>query len=878
MIKKILKFGGSSVGTPEMINKASRIVIDTSLAPGRAGGQAKKSEVAVVVSAFQGVTDQLLRSAKLAEVGDTKYKNEVGAISKRHVEAVNKLIKNKKLKVLSLNYVEKLIKELSVVLEKIYSSPAKSQSDRGARKEAEPKELDLIVSFGERLSAFIVSSHIQDSFKIKSYFVDARELIKTDDNFINAVVDFNSTNKIIKNYFKGKSGIPVVTGFLGSTKNNETTTLGRGGSDYSAAILGAALGVEIVEIWTDVDGILSADPKLVKNAVVLDEVSYEEAVELAYFGAKVIHPATMLPAVKEGIPIVIKNTFNPSAKGTLVLKNPEKGASPVKGITSIDGISLVIIGGVSLIGIPGSAARVFDATRRAKANVILISQASSEHTICLAIKTNELGSALAELKKEFEKEIKDRAVNLSHISNQAIIAMVGDEMRGTPGISGRLFKVLGDNNINITAIAQGGSERNISLTVDSEDKVRALNLIHDKFVFGGVKNIFLVGTGNIGGTLLDQIRDLESDLLRVCGVINDKKMFLSEMGMDLSNWRGVLEKGQEVYPVRNSPPRRPFGRASAGAISNGTSFDSWISDAKKINFSNKIFIDCTASESVSKKYIEIVGSGFNIVTPNKKFNVLPMKDYVEMRKALIENKKKFLYETNVGAALPIISTIRDFVATGDKVEKIEGIFSGTLSYIFNNFNSKENFSPAKSKSDRGASESDSFSAVVEKARRLGYTEPDPREDLSGQDVGRKLLILAREIGLEIDFKDVKIESLVPEKLRKIHPRTYKVGGGVKDVKKFMTELNKFDSQFKKMSEKAEKQNKVLRYVAKIEKGKASAKLEMISKDNPLAHTSGADNIFAFYTKRYKVRPLVVQGPGAGAEVTAGGVLADILKI
>ena len=826
-----------------MISKVSRIVIEAS----------KNKEVAVVVSAFQGVTDQLLKSAKLAAMGDIKYKDEVESIKKRHLVAVRSLVSIKGGKVISLreishrekslNYVEKLIKELRDVLEKIY-----------AQKEILPKDSDLVVSFGERLSAFIVSSHIQDSFKIKSYFVDARELVKTDDNFINAAVDFNLTNKIIKRYFSpsagGKLGIPVITGFLGSTKQSETTTLGRGGSDYSAAIFGAALGVEIVEIWTDVDGILSADPKIVKNAVVLDEISYEEAVELAYFGAKVIHPATMLPAVKAGIPIVIKNTFNPSAKGTLVLKNPAKSSSPVKGITSIDDISLVIIGGVSLIGIPGSAARVFDATRRAKANVILISQASSEHTICLAIKTSELELAMNSLKQEFEKEIKDRAVNLSFISNQAIIAMIGDEMRGTPGISGRLFKVLGDNKINITAIAQGGSERNISLTVDSKDKIRALNLIHDQFVFGGVKNIFLVGTGNIGGTLLDQIRDLESDFLRVCGVINDKKMYLSELGLDLKNWKKILEQNQEA------------------------DFDNWISDAGKINFSNKIFVDCTASESVSKKYVEIVESGFNIVTPNKKFNVLPMEEYVGMRNALKENNKKFMYETNVGAALPIISTIRDLISTGDKVEKIEGIFSGTLSFIFNNFNSKEN-----------------FSEIVAKAKKLGYTEPDPREDLSGQDVGRKLLILAREIGLKMDLEDVKIESLVPEKLRKI-----------KDVEKFMVELKKFDAYFKKLSEKAEKNNKVLRYVAKIypvrnspprrplgrasagvisngmKKWQVSASLEMVSRDNPLAHTSGADNIFAFYTKRYKVRPLVVQGPGAGAEVTAGGVLADILKI
>ncbi len=793
------------MGNPEMIKRASKIVVDA----------AKKEGVAMVVSAFQGITDQLLKSAKLAASGDVKYKDEVEIIKKRHEEAVKKLIKSKAGQKAALKYIENLIMELSEVLEKILS-----------KKEVSPKQLDLVASFGERFSAFIVSGYIKDGLFKKSYFVDARELVKTDDNFMNAAVDFLETNKIIKKYFSDKVGIPVITGFLGSTNNNETTTLGRGGSDYSGAIFGAALGVKIVEIWTDVDGILSADPKLVKNAVVLKEVGYEEAVELAYFGAKVIHPATMLPAVKKKIPIVIKNTFNPSTKGTLILKNPSDGGPVVKGITSVDVISLVIVGGVSLIGIPGSAARIFEATRKAKANVILISQASSEHTVCLAIKTSELKQALIFLKKEFQKEIKAGSVNLSFISDQAIIAVVGDKMRGTPGISGKLFKVLGENKINITAIAQGGSERNISLTVGSKDKAKALNLIHDQYVFDGVKNIFLIGTGNIGGTLLDQIKELPFKSLRVCGIINDKKMLLSELGIDLKNWKSSLEKGEAA------------------------DLNKWLNEAKRLNFSDKIFVDCTASEFIAKKYIEIAEAGFSVVSPNKKFNVLPMKDYEKIREVLRESSKRFLYETNVGAALPVLSTLRDLIAAGDRVERIEGIFSGTLSYIFNNFNSKEN-----------------FSEIVAKAKKLGYTEPDPREDLSGQDVGRKLLILAREIGLEMEFKDVKIESLVPEKLRKMS-----------DVEKFMEELKGFDGYFKKMSEKAERDDKVLRYVAKIYKDRASAKLEMVSKENPLAHTSGADNIFAFYTKRYKERPLVVQGPGAGAEVTAGGVLADILRI
>jgi aspartokinase/homoserine dehydrogenase 1 len=827
MITKILKFGGSSVGTPEMIRKTAKIVINAS----------KKEGVAVVVSAFQGVTDELL----LFQHSQECWNNKLQKLKNRHLDAVNKLVKSKKLKIESLKHIERLFNELSCVLEKI----------RG-KKEASPKELDLIASFGERLSAFIVSAHINDVFSKKSYFADARDFVRTDNNFVNASVDFDATNKLIRKYFNGKVGIPIITGFLGSTEQGETTTLGRGGSDYSAAIIGAALGVKIIEIWTDVDGILSADPKLVKNAKVLEEVSYEEAVELAYFGAKVIHPATMLPAIKKNIPIIIKNTF--SAKGgsayggnlgTLILKNPHDNRPAVKGITSIDDISLIIVGGVSLIGIPGSAARIFEATKQAGANVILISQASSEHTVCLAIKTTELERALSFLKDEFKKEIKEGSVSLSFISDQSIIAIVGDNMRGIPGISGKLFKVLGDNKINITAIAQGGSERNISLTVESKNKIKALNLIHDQFVFGGVKNIFLVGTGNIGEALLKQIKELSERVsyrssvgtfpeqlrgnsLRVCGIINNKKMLLSELGIDLNKWKKLLEKGE------------------------GANFDKWLEEIKKMNFVNKIFVDCTASEFISKKYIEITEAGFNIVSPNKKFNILPIKEYKKIKQVLNNKEKKFLYETNVGAGLPVISTLRDLINSGDKVEKVEGIFSGTLSYIFNNFNSKEN-----------------FSEIVAEARKLGYTEPDPREDLNGQDVGRKLLILAREVGLEMEMKDVKIESLVSVALQR-----------VKAPEEFLKGLEKYDNYFAELLKKAEKSGKVLRYVARLHVPfqRVEAKLEMISKDNPLASTRGTDNIFAFYTKRYKVRPLVVQGPGAGAEVTAGGVLADILRI
>jgi len=778
----------------------------------------KKDRIAVVVSAFQGVTDQLLKCARLAAKNDKQLFDELKSLKDRHVKAVKILIKKpKRLRNEALAYVESLFAELISVLEKI-----------SKEKEVSNKNLDYLASFGERLSAYIVAASMGNA-----YFVDARELVKTDNNFVNARVDFNKTNRRIKNYFRSRNGIPIITGFLGSTNKGETTTLGRGGSDYTAAIFGAALGVKIIEIWTDVDGVMSADPRLVKSAQVLPEISYEEAVEMAYFGAKVIHPATMLPAIKKGIPILIKNTFRPQAAGTLIQK--DLALQPmVKGITSIDNIVLVSVGGVSLSGIPGSAARVFEATAKAKANVILISQASSEYTICFAVKTAEAAKAFSSLKKEFKKEIRGGQVNLSVISNQVIIALVGDGMRGIPGVAGKLFKSLGDSGVNVTGIAQGGSERNISFVVDAKNKVKALNVVHGEFFENGRKNIFLIGAGNIGGALLNQISALNKFIpytltpnpsIRVCGIIDVFHMLMDEKGVSLKNWRQKLEKGEKP------------------------DLEKWFSWAKALPLGNKIFVDCTASEEVAKKYIELAQAGFNIVTPNKKFNTFSMKEYRQLREIMVKTGKQFLYETNVGAALPVIQPFRDLLGTGDKITKIEGIFSGTLSFIFNSYDGNR-----------------PFSEVVAEAKKLGYTEPDPREDLSGQDVGRKLLVLAREIGLELEMKNIKIQNLVPRVLsRRIAPED------------FLKRLKEFDDYFEKLLEKTKSKNKVLRYVAKFEHGRATASLQEVSMDNPLASTRGADNIFAFYTKRYNKRPLVVQGPGAGREVTAGGVLADILK-
>lgn len=798
MFKKILKFGGTSVGTPKAIKKVGKIVKESS---------SQKGEIAVVVSAFSGVTDGLLKCAHLAEKKEKKLSDEVSLLKERHKEVVRLLLSPKKRKE-TFQVIEKLFDELKEVLQKI------------EEKGLTAKDLDLVASFGERLSASIVASYIKDG-----YFVDARELVKTDDNFLNASVKFKLTNRNIKRFFVDKKGTPVITGFIGSTQKGETTTLGRGSSDYMASIFGAALDAETVEIWGDVDGIMSADPKLVKTAQVLPQISYEEAIEMAYFGAKVIHPVTMVPLIKKNIPILIKNTFNSTASGTLISNKTIKSFSPIKAITSIDKVALINVIGVTLVGIPGSASRVLQLIREKKINILLVTQGSSDHAICFVVKEEELLMITDALKKEFADEIKLGEVSLEVISDQSIVTVIGEKMRGTPGIAGRMFKVLGDNNVNISVIAQGGSEINISFTVARNHKVKALNLVHDEFLFDGIKNIFLVGTGNIGGILLDQIKKLKNKKLRVCGIINQDNMLMGEERIDLNGWDKKLKRG---------------------ASANLENFLSW---SKSVYSSNKIFVDCTASEQVAEKYINLAQNGFNIVTPNKKFNVLLTEQYEKLREVLRKTKKKFLYEANVGAGLPVISTVWDLLKSGDEIVKIEGIFSGTLSYIFNSFDGKK-----------------PFSEIVKNARELGYTEPDPREDLSGQDVARKLLVLAREIGYKLELKNVKVESLVPKNLRKL-----------KTADDFLNKLKEYDAKFSHLVLEAKKANKVLRFVAKLERGRAQANLLPVSLDDPLAKTSGANNIFAFYTKRYK-SPLVVEGPGAGAEVTAGGVLADILKI
>jgi aspartokinase/homoserine dehydrogenase 1 len=672
-------------------------------------------------------------------------------------------------------------------------------------------------------------------------FVDAREIIVTDDQFTNAGVIFAKTNRLIRRHFAGLSrrrgrhpAIAVVTGFIGSTADGRTTTIGRDGSDYTAAILGAALGASVIEIWTDVDGVLSADPRAVGPAFVLPQITYEEAMELSYFGAKVLHSAAIAPAVAKGIPLRIKNTFHPEARGTLISRGTGKSDQLAKGITSIAGLTLLTLRGLRMVGIPGIAERLFRALAAGRVNVVLISQASSEHTICFAVRSTDVAAAMAAVGGEFRFELQHKLTSLDQKTDQTIIAIVGDEMKGHPGVSGKVFGALGRHNINISAIAQGASERNISCVIDSAQEGRALNIIHQTF-FELRKRLALVviGVGNIGGALLRQLRQQKEYLLdrgfevTVVGLSNSRWFVLDAGGINLARWPKTLSTSR-----RRSDPR------------------TLAAEIAKLGLTDAAVVDCTASASVVKAYPEFVRANLHIITPNKRANVLPWREYASLMDLMRQRQKYFFDEANVGAGLPIMSTIRDLVASGDVIKKIEGIFSGTLSYLFNTYTGAE-----------------PFSALVQAAHANGLTEPDPRDDLSGQDVARKLLILARQSGSRMELGDVAVESLVPRTLTR---GSFSPG--------FFSSLSRYDPIMGSRLKRAQASGAVLRYVGTLEGGRARAGIKQFPRDHAMASARGSDNIITFTTTRYASTPLVVQGPGAGADVTAMGVFSDILKL
>ncbi len=812
---KILKFGGTSVGSSERIKVVIDIVIKS---------QKQNKEIAIIFSAFQNITDQLIRVSNLAVTRNKEYLKVFDEIERRHLRIVKELISGDVKKV-ALPKTKMLLSELKDVLHGIYLV-----------KELSPRTLDFVMSFGERLSSFIINYAILEK-NIKTKYIDSRELIITDDNFGNARVNFEITNRNIKSCFKEINSLAIITGFIGSTLEGQTTTLGRGGSDYTASIFGAALDVDEIEIWTDVDGVLTADPRKVKNAFSLSNLTYEEAMELSHFGAKVIHPPTMQPALDKKIPIRIKNTFNPKFGGTLITEKSNNKKYFIKGISSIDDISLLRVQGSGMIGVAGIAQRIFGALAREKINIILITQASSEHTLCFAVLPKFALEAKKSIEEELKYEMKDKLVSEVLVENNlSIIAVVGEKMRKTPGIAGKVFQTLGKNGINIIAIAQGSSELNISAVISKLDETKALNTLHDTFFSTMPKtiNLFMIGTGLIGSTLINQIHQKTLFLknkynleIRFIGLANSKKMIFDRDEISLKSWKEKLRRSHSRMVLSE-----------------------FVKKMTRINLPNSVFIDCTASDNVIKKYREILNSNISIATPNKKANTSSYKFYELIRQSALKHNVKFMYNTNVGAGLPIINTIKDLISNGNRILKIEGILSGSLNYIFDSFKKGK-----------------SFTKVIREAKQKGYTEPDPRDDLNGSDVARKLLILARETGLRIELKDIQVENLVPVPARK-----------TKSIKRFFNLMLQYDKYFESKRMKAESEGKVLKYVAKLENNKAKVGLELIDKEHFFYSIKGNENILLITTEHYKDSPLVIKGPGAGADVTAAGVFADIIRI
>ena len=838
----ILKFGGSSVGSKESLEQVARII----------GTIPSDAPAVIVVSALKGITDQLIKASKVAARrlwNEQRYLNVYEEIETRHLRLAEDLITDSEHRDKVLEVLNDRLDSLKEVLHGVYLI-----------RECSEKTRDLILSFGEQCSATLVSGYLQ-SLGMNATYLDTRPIIKTDERFGKANVFMLETQIYTSNYIRGKGflctsepshfGVPypepnpdagavryIATGFIGSTLDNETTTLGRGGSDYTAALFAAVLDANEIQIWTDVNGLMTANPTMVDRAFSVSEASYEEAMELSHFGAKVIYPPTIQPALKEGIPIRIKNTFDEDHPGTVIRhESMNKSLDLIRGISSISNVSLITVRGSGMVGVTGIAARLFQSLAEWEINVILITQSSSEHTISLAVLPAQAPLAIQRIEREFELEInEDRIDPFEKEDDLSIVAVVGDNMRNTPGIAARVFSALGRNGINIRAIAQGSSERNISFVLEQRQERKALNTLHDAFFLGGVKQVhlFLIGVGLIGRRLLELL-DEQADFLykdhqialTLNGIANSRKMLFDEKGIPGKEWKQHLEdQGEPIDLPQFSTKMR------------------------EMNLSNSIFIDATASESIQTIYEEILKASISVVTPNKKANSSKQDLFDRLQSTADKHNAAFRYETNVGAGLPLIGTMSELVTTGDRVHTIQGVLSGTLSYIFNRFDGSE-----------------PFSSIVRSARELGYTEPDPREDLNGRDVGRKILILARVAGFKLEFEDVEIENLVPEEIRTID-----------SVDEFMDRLPEFDAHFEQRRADAAKKGEKLCYIASFDGKKPTVRLESIGPDHPFFGLSGSDNIVALHTRHYHDRPMVIKGPGAGADVTAGGIIHDILRV
>ncbi|RKS98350.1 bifunctional aspartate kinase/homoserine dehydrogenase I [Flavobacterium sp. 123] len=811
---KVLKFGGTSVANAENIKLVLDIIINKS----------KEDKLVVVVSALSKVTDLLQLASIKAASNDESFKDIVAEIEKKHLDTLKELIPVSEQSGL-LSHLKRIVNHLETLLDGCF-----------LLGELSPRTSDTILSFGELLSSYIIAEALKQKEKNIGY-ADSRELIKTNNNFGKAAVNFEISNQLISDFFASNNNqVVIMPGFIASSLDGINTTLGRGGSDYTAAIIAAALNASDLEIWTDVNGMFTANPKIVKQAQPIATISYQEAMELSHFGAKVLYPPTIQPVLRKNIPILIKNTFEPEAEGTYISNEITSQTNPVKGISHIDNISLLTLEGSGMIGVSGSSKRLFEVLSNESINVIFITQASSEHSICIGIQNSDAETAETAINKAFEIEIAQNKIDPCIVEkNLCIIALVGENMKNHQGLSGRMFSTLGKNNVNIRAIAQGASERNISAVINERDVKKALNTLHENFFEENTKqlNLFVMGVGNVGEKFIEQIHQQKKFLkenlkinLRVIALSNSRKMHFDEDGISLKDWQIALENGEPADK------------------------DGFIANVKALNLRNSIFVDITANESVSKTYEQYLKQNVAVVTCNKIACSSAYDNYKNLKNLSRQYNAPFLFETNVGAGLPIIDTVKNLIASGDKVNKIQAVLSGSLNFIFNNFDDKN-----------------SFHDVVKEAGVQGFTEPDPKIDLSGIDVARKILILIRESGYKMDIDAIANESFMPAECLETTSN-----------EAFFESLNKHAAHFNAIYQEAVSKDSRLKYVAQFENGKASVGLQFIPKDHPFYNLEGKDNIVLFYTDRYVDQPLLIKGAGAGAAVTASGIFADVIRI
>ena len=807
---KVLKFGGSSVGSVNSILSVKKIV------------EAVEEPVIVVVSALGGITDKLISTSQMAANGDSAYEKEYRDIVNRHIEMVYTVIPAGEARSLLLDQVNELLSELKDIFQGIYLI-----------RDLSSKTSSAIVSYGERLSSIIVANLIEGAV-----WYDARSFIKTEKKHARHILDSDLTNELVREAFKELPNVSVVPGFISTDKNSgEVTNLGRGGSDYTASIIAAALEAEVLEIWTDVDGFMTADPRVISNAYVINELSYIEAMELCNFGAKVIYPPTIYPACHSNIPIRVRNTFNPEAPGTIIKQNVSRATSkPIQGISSIDQASLITVTGLGMVGVIGVNYRIFKALAQGGISVFMVAQASSENSTSIGVRTQDADLACEVLNGEFAKEIEMGEISPVCAENDlATIAIVGENMKHTPGIAGKLFGTLGRNGISVKACAQGASETNISFVVEAKSLRKTLNVIHDSFFLSEyqVLNLFICGTGTVGDSLLQQLASQQQKLmqerglkLNVVGIANGHQALFDRDGLDLTNYRALLdEKGTESSP---------------GIIRN---------EVIGMNIFNSVFVDCTANAEVASLYKDLLNNNVSVIAANKIAASSSYADYTELKQIARNRGVKYLFETNVGAGLPIIKTINDLIASGDKILKIEAVVSGTLNFIFNKISADV-----------------PFSQTIRMAKEEGYSEPDPRIDLSGKDVIRKLVILAREAGYVLEQEDVAKNLFVPDEFFE---------GSLDD---FWKNIPSLDADFEARRKVLEAENKHWKFVAKLEDGKGSVSLQEVSRSHPFYGLEGSNNIVLLTTERYKEYPMMIQGYGAGASVTAAGVFADIISV